>query len=174
MLMYSPLSSAGPGGVRRLLEESYAALLPFLSLETRTGLLRDWGAYDEAITEEPETIGSAGFLSWLDENLVGFSSWDPRKHPEVVEIGHNCIVPGFRGRGFGTMQIRESLAILAAAGFRKARVRTDEHPFFGPALRMYQKCGFRVVSKEPGYLLPEYRTILLERDWRLTTRPAQP
>jgi GNAT superfamily N-acetyltransferase len=159
----SPLSSAGPGIVFRLLEESYAALLPLLPPEKRAELLRDWKAYDAAITEEPETIGAAGFLSWSGESLAGFSSWDPRGYPDVVGIGHNCIAPGFQGKGLGTLQMKASLSQLAAAGFRMARVRTDEHPFFAPALRMYEKCGFRVVDTEPGFLLPGYLTVLLER-----------
>ncbi|MEJ2215740.1 MAG: GNAT family N-acetyltransferase [Gemmatimonadota bacterium] len=158
----SPLFSAGPGVVFRLLEESYAALLPLLPSEKRAELVRDWKAYDAAITEERETIGAAGFLSWSGESLVGFSSWDPRGYP-VVGIGHNCIAPGFQGKGLGTLQMRESLSQLAVAGFRMARVRTDEHPFFTSALRMYEKCGFRVVDTEPGFLLPGYRTVVLER-----------
>lgn len=166
VLTHAPLSSVARGVVLELLEESYAPLLGTLPLETRSALLRDWQAYDRAIAEEPLTVGAAGFASLSDGHPAGFASWDPRGRPEVVEIGHNCVAPDFRGRGLGTLQIRECLSRFAAAGFRRVRVRTGEHAFFVPALRMYEKCGFHVIATEPARLLPGHTTLLLEKSLR--------
>jgi GNAT superfamily N-acetyltransferase len=163
MLTFSPFSSQEPGVVLRLLKGSYAPLLAVLPPQRVTELLVEWEEYDRAVWDEPETVGSSGFFSSLNQEVLGFSSWDPRSYPAFVEIGHNCILPESRGQGFGTAQIQETLSRFVVSGFQRVGVRTDEHPFFRPALRMYEKCGFRVVSWGPGHLDPEHRTLELHR-----------
>jgi hypothetical protein len=37
-------------------------------------------------------------------------------------------------------------------------VRTDEHPFFHPARKMYECCGFHEVAREPDLIRGEQRT----------------
>ena len=37
--------------------------------------------------------------------IAGFGSWDPRQAPDYGIIGHNCVLPEFRGEGLGKQQI---------------------------------------------------------------------
>jgi len=73
-------------------------------------------------------------------------AYDPRPFPEAI-VGQNCIVPEYRGKGFGRLQLRHLLAMLKSKGFEKATVTTTDNPFFEPAQRMYQACGFAEVKR---------------------------
>ena len=45
------------------------------------------------------------------------------------------------------MQIEEVLRRFRVWGFRKAIVTTGDDPFFQPAQRMYEACGFVEVAR---------------------------
>jgi putative acetyltransferase len=76
-------------------------------------------------------------------------SHGPPQDPEVGVIGQNGVRPIFQNRGYGTQQIQEILRRFASRGVARARVSTSEHPFFAPARRMYEKCGFRQCGTTP-------------------------
>jgi len=162
----APFSECAPGSVAAMLAEAYEALLVQLPVDRREDLLADWRRYDIAVFDEPDTVGSAGFLTLLDGAIIGFGSWDPRGWPGVGHIGHNCILPSHQGRGFGRQQVEEILGFFRSRGFRLARVRTDEHFFFTPARRMYVACGFKEVGRERGTLLDDCDTVVYELDLR--------
>jgi GNAT superfamily N-acetyltransferase len=163
VLAFLPFAQHEPGSIAGLLLDCYAALLQQLPAEKSAELRRDWREYDEAIFEEPETIGASGFVSSLEDRVIGFASWNPTGWPAAGIVGHNCILPEYQCRGYGRHQILEVLRRFAEAGFRMASVRTDEHPFFAPARRMYVTCGFEEVTRYPGELLDEYAMIEYER-----------
>ena len=119
-----------------MLRESYA---PIWNDKLEENLRKaDRGAF-----ENPDTIGACTFITCLDGQPIGFASYDPRQGPDLAIIGHNCILPEYQQRGFGRQQITEVLRRLKAKGFHKVVVTTSDHPFFAPAQRMYQSCGFR-------------------------------
>jgi GNAT superfamily N-acetyltransferase len=153
-----------------MLNESYDDLLVELPSEKREELLTDWASYDDAVHDEPDSVGSAGFLSLIAEEAIGFASWDPRGWPEVGHIGHHCIRPGFQRRGHGTGQVERVLEIFRACGFRMASVHTDEHAFFAPARRIYQACGFRHVGQAPGTLLAGSMTMVYELELDVSSK----
>lgn len=177
MIAFVPFARYGQGLIAELLWESYGALLKELPPEKVEELRRDWEEYDAAVYREPDTVGACGFFTLLEGEVVGFGSWDPRDWPEVGEVGHNCILPRYQGRGYGRRQIEEILRRFRNRGFRRARVRTDEHPFFVPARRIYEGCGFREISRQPGTLVEGYDTVVYERqltsDKRLGGRHRQ-
>jgi len=145
-ITFTSIAGEKEGTIARLLQKSYAALLatdPIWQSECA-----NWEQYDKEVFDNPETVGSCIFLTRLDGDIVGFASWDPRQCPEYGIIGHNCVLPEFRGRGFGKYQIDEVLRRLRALGTRKANVSTNDHPFFLPAQRMYMACGFREVRRQ--------------------------
>nr|AQS28971.1 hypothetical protein [uncultured archaeon] len=89
-------------------------------------------------------------------------SYDPRQGPEFGIIGDNCILPKFRGNGYGKKQIEEILKRFRERKFRNARVSTSEHPFFISAQKMYPSIGFnetRRFKKKPD---SKYRDIEYE------------
>jgi GNAT superfamily N-acetyltransferase len=145
-----------------MLAQVYAELLAELPAGKAEELLADWRRYDAAVHDEVDTVGAAGFLTSVAGEIIGFASWDPRGWPDVGQIGHHCILPGHRRRGYGRRQIEEVMRFFGGNGFRLARVRTDEHHFFIPARRLYEACGFRIVRREPGTLLDECMTVVYE------------
>jgi len=117
-----------------------------------------WGEFDEFA--ERDLSWSAGwlFLTRIGERTIGFASWDPSKRPRAV-IGHNCIVPAHRHRGYGLAQMREVIGRLAAQGFAEATVRTGQDDFFLPARKMYERAGFRETGRQvvDGHAVVDYR-----------------
>ena len=132
--------------VASLLRRSYAELIA-AEPEFWRSEIENWEQSDRNVFENPDTVGACTFLSWAGPVLVGLGSFDPRPRPAYGLIGHNCILPDFRGRGFGKQQISEILRRLTAIGVQAVRVSTNDHPFFIPAQRMYLACGFREVKR---------------------------
>jgi len=163
VLEFRPFQGFKRGLVAAILQESYAALLAQLPADKADELCRDWNEYDEGVHDEPDTVGASGFITQLDEATIGFGSWDPRGRPRIGCIGHNCILPAFRNCGYGRRQIDHILDLFRGRNFERAQVRTDEHPFFEPARRMYERCGFRFVKREPGTLSPGLDMLVYER-----------
>jgi GNAT superfamily N-acetyltransferase len=149
MIAFTPFAQHKPGIVVSLLSQSYAAYLA-LDPQAAQAWPAGWAAYDQDVFRFPDTVGACGFVTCLQGQAIGFASWDPRAFPAYGVIGHNCILPAFRGNGYGTAQIRRVLDILRARGFGEARVTTGDHPFFRPAQRMYEACGFQETGRSLG------------------------
>jgi GNAT superfamily N-acetyltransferase len=152
-LSFKGLCEAPRGTVLSLLLRCYA---PWASADP--SLYRDWERswreYDDEIHSYPDTIARAGFLSCVGETVIGFGSWDPRPFP-TARIGHNCVLPTFRGQGYGTTQLKHLATVLRAAGFTRAVVQTGELDFFAPARAMYERCGFATITTHsPGVVAP--------------------
>ena len=154
-LLFRPAVRCEPGTVYSILASCYAELLDS-AFEHR---LRE---FDRNVFDNPDTIGTCTLVSSVDSDIVGLVSYDPRQGPHVGIIGHNGVLPPYRGQGYGTRQIAEIVRIFRARGFDRARVSTSEHPFFGPARRMYEACGFRECSSTEPSNEGEYRIIHYE------------
>ncbi|MEW5802056.1 MAG: GNAT family N-acetyltransferase [bacterium] len=162
-LILKPLTAHKSGIIFNLLKESYSGLA-----KIKPGYIseweKDWIEYDNEIFQHPDTVGACGFISYLDTEIVGFASYDPRKYPTGI-IGHNCILPQFRGNGYGKQQINEILRRFREMNFEKVMVSTNEHEFFYPAQRMYLACGFSEKRRFHGgenrdYVMIEYERML--------------
>jgi RimJ/RimL family protein N-acetyltransferase len=136
-----------PGVISRLLRESYADLIEAEPDPWRSEARR-WDEFDAEVFAHSDTVGECTRLTWCGEELVGLLSYDPRGRPAYGVIGHNCVLPAFRGRGFGTAQVREILRRFDEMGIGLAKVSTCDHPFFVPAQRMYESVGFREVRRD--------------------------
>jgi len=131
-----------------MLKRSYAELVEADQEHWGPEALK-WEQFDREVFEHRDTIGACVFLSWSGDQLVGFASYDPRQEPELGIVGHNCVLPEFRGDGFGRQQIQEIIRRFRARGIRLARASTVENSFFTPAQRMYIACGFREAGRHP-------------------------
>jgi GNAT superfamily N-acetyltransferase len=169
MIEFKSLCDHEPGQLFSLLVQSYSDYFEH-EPDCRQAWLPGWEQYDHDVFAHPETIGACGFVTWLDSQAIGFASWDPRLFPTIGIIGHNCILPAFRGSSFGKRQIIEILRIFSAAGVQVVRVTTGEHPFFLPAQGMYQSCGFKEVNRHFSIPCSRYRAI--DYELSLKTRPA--
>jgi len=150
-----------PGTIAALLRASYAELLglcPAWEPEQAK-----WEEYDRQVFACPESVGACLFLTRVHGRIAGLGSWDPRQRPEYGIVGHNCILPEFRGKGLGTQQIEEILRRFQMFGIKTAKVSTSDHPFFVPAQRMYMACGFRELRRTPWDLDPAFKMIEYEK-----------
>lgn len=148
MIRFTSFHQHSPGLLFDMLMKCYAALPEIANVEKAS-----WKAYDDSVFTEPDTIGKCGFVSCLEEQPVGFASWDPRNHPDYVIIGHNCILPEFQERGYGRLQVIEMLKRFETMRFREVKVTTGSVPFFVPAQRMYLSCGFKEIGREPHRII---------------------
>jgi GNAT superfamily N-acetyltransferase len=146
-LSFAPLTRFKKGLLFFLLSRSYQALLNDDQLKHQEELIDDWKEFDEAAFQNPKTIGRCVFVTLLGREAIGFGSHNPRRWPETGIVGHNCILPGFRGHGYGRAQIRETIERLRKQKFIKAGASTGDHPFFLPAQKMYLSCGFREAGR---------------------------
>lgn len=148
ILFFKPIPEHDPGTILHLLRTAYAGMLHYDPDSVRRWE-PGWKEYDAEIFKYPDTVGSAGLISYAGPDMVGFASWDPRQWPTGI-IGHNCVLPEFRRKGYGKQQILEIARRFRVGRFTKAIVSTSDHPFFMPARRMYASCGFREVRRFAG------------------------
>ncbi len=150
---FATLPECAPGTLCRFLEESYAPLLAVVPEETAHRLRVGWGAFDEEVRREPDSVGRCGFLTIVGGVVVGFGSWDPRGWPKLGRVGHNCVRPAYQRLGYGRMQMERIVTHFRSRGFAAAEARTGADPFFEPARRMYARCGFEVADRTAGGLV---------------------
>ncbi len=147
VLQFTSITDQKPGILSSLLSRSYADLVNSDRIHWKSEE-NNWNVFDRDAFSNPETVGACVFLSWHGRNLVGFASFDPRQAPRCGVIGHNCILPEYRGNGFGKLQVNEVIDRLTVLGTRTGKVTTHDNPFFVPAQRMYQSCGFQEMYRE--------------------------
>jgi GNAT superfamily N-acetyltransferase len=148
MLRFTSVAGFQPGLIAGLLTRSYAAELsadPQL-WQAEAG---KWQEYDREVFGHPDSVGAFVFLSHLGDELVGFGSFDPRQGPALGIVGHNCILPEYRGRGLGGEQLGEILRRLRERGIRRTKASTLAGDANLPARKMYLAAGFREVGRRP-------------------------
>jgi GNAT superfamily N-acetyltransferase len=151
-LTFRPAIQYERGTVCAILTTCYAEILDALLREKLEQFDRDVSAY-------PDTVGVCTLISSVDDETAGLVSYDPRQGPEVGILGHNGVLPPYRQQGYGTQQIQEILRRFASRRFARAHVSTSEHPFFAPARRMYERCGFRECDRTPNHDRGPYRIV---------------
>ncbi len=157
MLKFRKLTAYKEGLIFSLLNRSYKGLLRE-KLALAEKWQQDWKQYDKEVIQFPKTIGASGFITIYNEIIIGFGSYDLRQRPELGIVGHNCILPEYRGKGFGKAQVLKIISIFKELGLKTAKVTTGEHPFFIPAQKMYISCGFIEARRYHGQDL-EFRQI---------------
>lgn len=160
MITFVDASKFKRGFFFEAIKESYGDLISSGS-ENWKGEIDKWRQLDTTIFNNPDTIGKCVFVTKEDGIPVGFASYNPI----TGEVGQNCVLPKYRGRGLGRLQIKKVLEILKEKGLKKVIVTTSEHPFFSPAQKVYRSLGFKEVARreggpEPKYKLIDYKKIL--------------
>ena len=112
-----------------------------------------WEEYDDFIYDNPEIADKCSFVTVLDDEPIGHISWDPRHRPDYVEIGHNCIISKYKGRGYGRLQLEEAIRrIKEYDGLKKIVVTTNE--FLISAQKNYESVGFAKVAERENKETP--------------------
>jgi ribosomal protein S18 acetylase RimI-like enzyme len=149
-LQFWPLTEFEQGTLYSLLSESYAGLIEAVPQYAEM-LQRQWQETDTfAFSMKDTPIAECFFVTCSHKTPIGMGSIDPRNLPTSASIGQNCLLPAYRGRGYGTRQLHEMLRRLRQRRASRIVVVTSHHPFFLPAQRMYQSNGFRETRRFPG------------------------
>ena len=143
MIEFKHVNQFDRGIIYKLLCESYASLLESEGDYTHE-FKANWQQTDADLSDGFNTSGRA-VISIRDNQPVGFVSWYV-EGGDVGSIGHNCIVPRHRRKGYGKAQIHKALEELARR-VRLVKVTTANHPFFLAARKTYLSCGFIEVGR---------------------------
>lgn len=146
MLEFKSLLNYPQGTIESILIEAYSFFhkcYPEFSEEN----LKSFKECDSFFYENPKIGENCSFVSEYEGVIAGMCCWDPRENPIAI-IGHNCILPIFRGKGFGSYQMRMAINHLKDKGFSKAKVSTGILDFFYPAQKMYESVGFKELSRD--------------------------
>lgn len=110
---------------------------------------RDWLTFDQFFYDNPCIAENFGFMTVLNGEPIGHISWDPRKRPEYVQIGHNCIAARYKGKGYGKLQLREAVdRIKAYPDLRRIIVETNSNLI---APKNYESVGFRLYDRKENH-----------------------
>ena len=112
-----------------------------------------WQEFDDFFYDNPQIAEQCGFITVLGREPIGLVSWDPRKLPESVEMGHNCIISKYKGNGYGKRQMREAVNRIIAQGTKKIIVWTNEK--LAAAQHTYESVGFIFIKKSEETICPD-------------------
>jgi len=143
------------GTLHAMLAEAYAANEPLSRVSEA-----DWRTFDDFVYDNLSVLERCGFISMQAGAPAGFITWDPRPLPGGVIIGHNCILPAYRGRGRGKEQLGAALAVIRTLRPGEVTVSTGGSGFFLPARRMYEALGFRETGRTLEGPPPEPELVL--------------
>jgi GNAT superfamily N-acetyltransferase len=150
MITHKPIGFFEKGLIQKLLKNSYRDLLTFFPDEKQR-LYGQWEREDIEAFNNPDTIGKHVLITCINDDPVGYFSWDDRQYPLGI-VGQNCILPDYRGKGLGKKQIEYLIGIFQRGKFNEIIAITGDHQYFISAQKMYLSCGFRQQRKIQGDL----------------------
>lgn len=118
----------------------------------------EWQKFDEFVFDNLNFMNNCGFITVINNQPIGFISWNPENLPENVEIGHNCIINEYKNRGYGKQQLSYALNLIKLLNPKSIVVKTGNIPFFEPAQKMYETVGFvktDVIAKHGDDIVSE-------------------
>ena len=125
----------------------YDLLCDAYSYDPRNKALWDgsWRADDDFFYSHPQIAARYSLVTCADGVPVGFVTWDPRRAPEYVEIGHNGVREAFKRKGYGHMQLEEALKrIREYPGLQRIIVCTNS---LLAAPKNYESVGFQLYDR---------------------------
>lgn len=134
-LKYKKVSAFEKGTLYNLLKDSYSydpRIEKYFHL--------NWKNCDDFFYENIQIADKCCFITTLNNEAIGFFSWDPRNMPMYIEIGHNCIATKYKGLKYGKLQLEEALHRMMKMDINKITVTTNESLI--PAQKNYESVGF--------------------------------
>ena len=101
-----------------------------------------------------------------DGPVLGFNI--VRRAKDEAEILSIAVEPKGRGRGVGESLMREAILRLRADRVEKLILEVDGAN--APAVRLYERLGFRTVGNRPGYYSPDEDSDVRDRSTALVMR----
>ncbi len=103
-----------------------------------------------------DALGEAGLVAEVAGRPAGLVAW--RRDGDVgAEITVLAVDPATRRRGVGRALLEAAVDALRAAGVRRAWLVTTNDNL--PALRLYQRTGWRLAALRPGAVDEARRTL---------------
>ena len=141
MIEYRKISDFDRGVLQRLMADAY-----YFDKRCSEFWDSDWVEFDNFFFDNLQIADRYGFITTLNNEPIGFISWDPRNMPEYVEVGHNCISTKRNGNGYGRIQLEEAIRrICQYDGLKKIIVTTNG--LMIPAQRNYESVGFKLQRR---------------------------
>lgn len=120
----------------------------------------NWRDCDDFFYTNLNIADECGFVTTVDDTPIGFICWDPRNIPEYVELGHNCIIPQYKGLKLGKLQLQEAVRRITTKRVKVIRVTTNE--MLLPAQKNYESVGFKLKRKRDADIGKEYLGLLMD------------
>lgn len=114
----------------------------------------DWQDFDDFFFDNLDIADKYGFITTLNDEAIGFASWDPRNMPDYAQIGHNCIASKHKSNSYGKIQLQEAVNRIIQNDVRKIIVTTNDDLI--PAQRMYESVGFTLHQKKKNQNIAEF------------------
>jgi ribosomal protein S18 acetylase RimI-like enzyme len=99
-----------------------------------------WRESDNFLFDNLQIADKYGFVTRLNEEPIGYAIYDPRHLPEYAIVGDNCIIPKYKGMGYGLLQMQELINRIKKNDVMKIYVSTNLDLI--PAQHMYERVGF--------------------------------
>ncbi|OZB97945.1 N-acetyltransferase [Paenibacillus sp. XY044] len=81
-------------------------------------------------------------------------------HPKTVEIVNIAVREDLQGRGIGKMLVESAIEEARRLGAHAVEIGTANSSFL--QLKLYQRCGFRIVGVDAGFFIRHYEEVLYE------------
>lgn len=153
LIEFKKVSSFDRGTLYTLLEDAYSY---DERIKEKWG--KDWEEMDAFFFDHLAIADKYGFITTVDNQAIGFASWDPRKAPAYLELGHNCIIESFKNKSYGKLQLQEAVKRMRQTKCIKLIVTTNQQLI--PAQKMYEGLGFKEKNRRkndgPAAFMGEY------------------
>lgn len=134
-IQFQKLSEFNRGILLALLTDAYS-----FDLKYEQACRDKWKADDDFFFDNLQIGDKYCSITTLDGEALGFVAWDPRNLPAYAIIGDNCIVTKHKGKGYGKLQLQETINRITKNNVKKIFVSTNNDLI--PAQRMYERIGF--------------------------------
>ncbi|KRL97585.1 GNAT family N-acetyltransferase [Levilactobacillus hammesii] len=110
---------------------------------------------------------STAFAARDAQGLVGVLVLRPRAQ-QVLEIANLAITPNRQRHGFAKVLLEFARQWAIEHGYRTLRVATGSTSLV--QLKLYQQCGYRMITVEPDYFTKTYSQDIFENGLKLRDR----
>lgn len=148
-VVFKKVSDFSRGILLELLTDAYS-----FDHRYENSYISDWQDFDNFFFDHLEIADQYGLITTVNDEAIGFVSWDPRNRPQYAEIGHNCIASPHKGKGYGKMQLQEAVNRISQLDVEKIILFTNEDLI--PAQRMYESVGFIKDSERKTQKIPNF------------------
>lgn len=99
------------------------------------------------------------YLAYDQEQIVGEFVLLPT-HPRTIEIVNVAVDERFQGRGIGKALIFSAIDEASKLNYKTVEIGTGNSSIH--QLKLYQKCGFRIVGIDHNYFVRHYEEEIYE------------